>query len=264
MILEYRYAEGKAERFPALAAELVHLPVDVIVAPPAPARLAAKRGNYHLPIVFTLGADPFAFGVLTAPEPQGGNITGSHGNCSQAHSQAARASKRDHARAYQGGDPLAARHAARRDVWVSGKGRGGDRAISRLKGPGRRGPIGQRFRRSVRPGGERTRRSARHVDEPKLQRSDKAACRPGEKAPIADNEWRLFPTAGGLISYGAETGDIYRRAAAFVDKILKGAKPADLRSSSRPIGTGGEHKVARELDLTLPPSLVQRADDLIR
>jgi putative ABC transport system substrate-binding protein len=63
MILEYRYAEGKAERFPALAAELVHLPVDVIVAPPAPARLAAKRGNYHLPIVFTLGADPFAFGV---------------------------------------------------------------------------------------------------------------------------------------------------------------------------------------------------------
>ena len=76
MILEYRYAEGKAERFPALAAELVHLPVDVIVAPPAPARLAAKRGNYHLPIVFTLGADPFAFGVLTAPEPRGGNITG--------------------------------------------------------------------------------------------------------------------------------------------------------------------------------------------
>jgi len=76
MILEYRYAEGKAERFPALAAELVHLPVDVIVAPPAPARLAAKRGDYHLPIVFTLGADPFAFGVLTAPEPQGGNITG--------------------------------------------------------------------------------------------------------------------------------------------------------------------------------------------
>lgn len=78
------------------------------------------------------------------------------------------------------------------------------------------------------------------------------------------NEWRLFPTAGGLISYGAETGDIYRRAAAFVDKILKRAKPADLRSSSRPIGTGGEHKVARELDLTLPPSLVQRTDELIR
>ena len=77
-------------------------------------------------------------------------------------------------------------------------------------------------------------------------------------------EWRRFSTAGGLISYGAETGDIYRRAAAFVDKILKRAKPADLRSSSRPIGTGSEHKVARELDLTLPPSLVQRTDELIR
>ena len=76
MTIEYRYAEGKAERFPDLVAELVHLPVEVIVAPPAPATLAAKTATTTIPIVFTLGADPFAFGVLTAPQPQGGNITG--------------------------------------------------------------------------------------------------------------------------------------------------------------------------------------------
>jgi len=65
--LEYRYAEGKAERFPELVNELVRLPVDVIVAGPAPAAVAAKKATTTISIVITLGADPFAFGLTSRP-----------------------------------------------------------------------------------------------------------------------------------------------------------------------------------------------------
>ena len=67
VILEYRYAEGKAERFPELVNELVRLPVDVIVAGPAPAAVAAKKATTTISIVITLGADPFAFGLTSRP-----------------------------------------------------------------------------------------------------------------------------------------------------------------------------------------------------
>src|SRR5215470_1006568 len=74
VIIEYRYAEGKAERYPDLVDELVRLPVDVIVAGPAPAAMVAKKATATIPIVITLGADPVAFGLIEAH--QSGNVTG--------------------------------------------------------------------------------------------------------------------------------------------------------------------------------------------
>ncbi len=76
VVIEYRAAEGKSERLPALAAELVALKVDVIVAPTTPAALAAKQATRTLPIVFIGSADPVADGLVTSLARPGGNVTG--------------------------------------------------------------------------------------------------------------------------------------------------------------------------------------------
>src|SRR5881396_1746604 len=76
VVIEYRDAEGEPERFPALAAELVALKVDVIVAPVTPAALAAKQATRTLPIVFAVAADPVGSGLVTSLARPGGNVTG--------------------------------------------------------------------------------------------------------------------------------------------------------------------------------------------
>ncbi len=76
LVIEYRGAEGKVERLPALAAELVALEVDVIVAPTTPAALAAKQATRTLPIVFAVSADPVGSGLVTSLARPGGNVTG--------------------------------------------------------------------------------------------------------------------------------------------------------------------------------------------
>ena len=75
-MIEYRYAQGKPERLPALAAELVALKVDVIVVPDAPPALAAKQATRTLPIVFAVAPDPVTTGLVTSLARPGGNVTG--------------------------------------------------------------------------------------------------------------------------------------------------------------------------------------------
>jgi putative ABC transport system substrate-binding protein len=266
MTIEYRYAEGKAERFPDLAAELVHLPVEVIVAPPAPATLASKTATTTIPIVFTLGADPFAFGVLTAPQPLGGNITGLTEITPELTPK---------------------RLELLREIMP---------ALSRVAILLQPGTLRDETFGQMAKDAEETARSlglklqfveARPGDDLDLV-FDQIANERAEAlvvlmsptfnsqtkrlADLASKhrlptiyEWRFFPTAGGLISYGAEPGDIYRRAATLVDKILKGAKPADLPiEQPTKLELVVNMKVARELNLTIPPSLVQQANELIR
>ena len=76
VVIEYRDAEGKSERLPALAVELVALKVDVIVAPPTPAALAAKQVTKTIPIVFAAVSDPVSSGLVTSLARPGGNVTG--------------------------------------------------------------------------------------------------------------------------------------------------------------------------------------------
>jgi ABC-type uncharacterized transport system substrate-binding protein len=266
VVIEYRDAEGKPERLPALAAELVALKVDVIVAPPTLAALAAKQATRTLPIVFAV-ADPVGSGLVTSLARPGGNVTGLSqlapelvGKCLEQLTQAVPGVSRVVAALWQPGAfggrtekdmlkeaEVAARALGVRLQFVEARGPADiDRAFSDMT-RARAGAL------TVLPSGMFNNERRRLVDLATKNRLP------------AVYSWREFVDAGGLMSYGVDLADLWRRAATYVDKILKGAKPADL-----PVEQPTKFelvinlKTAKALGLTIPPSLLQRADEVIR
>jgi putative ABC transport system substrate-binding protein len=263
--VEYRYAEGKAERFADLAAELVRVPVDVIVAPPAPATLAAKAATTTIPIVFTLGADPVAFGVLSSVNPQIGNITGLTEVSPELTPKRLGLLKEVM--------PTLTRVAILSQPGTL-RAETADRLTREAKNTARSLSLQLQFV-EVRAANEldavfdeivRDRAEALIVlMSPTFNAQTKRLADLVSKHRLpAVYETKNFAAAGGLISYGANISDIWRRSAIFVDKILKGAKPADL-----PIEQPTKFelvinlKTAKALSLTIPPSLLLRADQVI-
>ena len=266
VVIEYRDAEGKPERFPAVAAELVALKVDVIVAGPTLAALAAKQATKTIPIVFANAADPFASGLVTSLARPGGNVTGLSmlapelvGKCLELLQQAVPGVSRV-AALWQPGSSgertekdmvkeagVAARALGVRLQFVEARGPADfDRAFSDMT-RARAGAL------AVLPSSMLFNERRRLVD---------LAAR--NRLP-AVYPYREAVDAGGLMSYGANFGDLYRRAATYVDKILKGAKPADL-----PVEEPKRFKLlvnlrtAKALGLTIPQSLLARADEVIQ
>jgi putative ABC transport system substrate-binding protein len=266
VVIEFRDAEGKFERLPALAAELVALKVDVIVAPSTPHALAAKQATRTLPIVFTSAGDPVASGLVTSLARPGGNITGLSnlapelvGKCLEQLKQAVPEVSRV-AVLWQPGvlgertekDMLKRAEVAARALGV------------RLQFLEARGPAD--FDRAfsemtrARAGALTVLTSTMFFNELRRLVDLAAKNRLPEMYP-----WRDFVDAGGLMSYGPNAADLWRRAATYVDKILKGAKPADL-----PVEQPTKFelvinlKTAKALSLTIPPSLLLRADELIQ
>jgi putative ABC transport system substrate-binding protein len=265
-VIEYRDAEGKSERLPALAAELVALKVDVIVvAGGALAVQAAKQATRTLPIVFTPAADPVAGGLVTSLARPGGNVTGLSilaselvGKCLEQLKQAV---------------PGVSRVAVLWHPGASGEGTDKDmlkgaevaaRALGvRLQLVETRGP--EDFDRAF-PDMIRARAEALTVVP--------SAMFFGERRRLVDlaaknrlpavYPLREFVDAGGLMAYGPNLADLFRRAATYVDKILKGTKPADL-----PVEQPTKFelvlnlKTAKALGLTIPPSVLGRADEVI-
>jgi putative ABC transport system substrate-binding protein len=232
LVIEYRDAEGKFERLPALAAELVALKVDVIVAPNTVAALAAKQATRTLPIVFAVAADPVTSGFVTSLARPGGNVTGLSllapelvGKWLDLLKQAVpgvsrvavlwepgavgERTDRDMLKAAE----VAARALRVRLQFVEARGPADiDRAFSDMT----RARVGAlTVLGSTMFGTER-----RHL-------VDLAA---KHRLP-AVYPWREFVDAGGLMAYGTNVADLYRRAATYVDKILKGTTPSP--SSSR-------------------------------
>jgi ABC-type uncharacterized transport system substrate-binding protein len=263
--VEYRYAEGKAERFPELIAELVHLPVEVIVAGPAPAAVAAKKVTTTIPIVITLGADPVAFGLMESLTPQGGNITGLTEVAPELTPKRLALLKELM--------PTLTRVAL---LWQPGTLREetGGQMLQEAKDTAR--PLGLQLQVVET-------RTADGLDlafdEIVKERAEALVvlmsptfnAQPKRLADLASThrlptmyEFRSFAAAGGLMSYGAEISDIFRRAATYVDRLLKGAKPADL-PVERP--TKFElvinRKTAQTLGLEIPQSLLRQADQVI-
>src|SRR5712692_8291078 len=212
--LEYRYAEGKPERLPDLAAELVRMHVDLTVAPGPPARVV-RDATSTIPVVFQLGADPVAFGLVDSFERPGRNLTGtmeSNPELTAKRLQLLKEAVPSVTRVgilWQPGTLTAAKF---QDVLKDAQDPGQiEQALADMASAQMNGLI------FIHSPMFAARRAAR-IDIDLVAK---------HKFP-AIYEWGVYADAGGLIAYGANLLDEYRRAAPYVDKILKGAKPADL------------------------------------
>jgi putative ABC transport system substrate-binding protein len=265
LVIEYRYAEGKEERLPALAAELVALNVDLILAGSTITALAAKQATRTLPIVIVAG-DPVMSGFVASLAQPGGNVTGLSSNAApdifskwlelikQAVPGVSRVAVLWHGIVDQrrDGDKLKGADVAARALGV------------RLQIVEARVPadIDRAF-------SDMTRAHAGAltvlVNNMFLNERRRLVDLAAKNRLPAVYQSREFVDAGGLMAYGPNFADIFRRAATYVDKILKGAKPADL-----PVEQPTKFelvinlKTAKALGLTIPPSLLGRADELIQ
>jgi putative ABC transport system substrate-binding protein len=265
VVIEYRDAEQKIERLPALAAELVALKVDVIVAGATPHTLAAKQATRTLPIVFANAGDPVASGLVTSLARPGGNVTGMSnlhielvGKCLEQLKLAVQGISRV-AVLWQPGavgertekDMLKAADVAARALGVQ------------LQFVDARGPadFDSAFSEMTRArAGALTLLTSVMFSNERRRLVDLAA---KNRLPAVYTS-RDFVVSGGLMAYGPNITDMYRRAATYVDRILKGAKPGDL-----PVEQPTKFellinlKTAKALGLTIPPSLLARADQVI-
>jgi putative ABC transport system substrate-binding protein len=266
LVIEYRDAEGKLERLPGLATELVALKVDVIFAGGGtPAARAAKQATATIPIVFPAISDPIGSGLVTAFARPGGNATGLTfftpelvGKSLELLKQAVPGLIRvgalwtpgefgaSAARDMLTGAEVAARALGVQLQLVEARQPSDlDRAFSEML-KARAGAL------AVLPGGMLL-----------LQRSRIVHLAARSRLP-AVFPYREGVDAGGLMSHGPNVPDLYRRAATYVAKILKGTKPSDL-----PVEQPTKFelvinlKTAKALGLTIPPSLLQRADQVI-
>ncbi len=265
VMIEYRDAEGKFERLHALAAELVALKVDVILAPNTVGALAAKQATRTLPIVFATAGDPVTSGLVTSLARPGGNVTGLSllapelvGKCLEQLKQAVPAVSRVAAL----WEPGAV--GERMDKDMLKRAEGAARALGvRLHFVEARGPadFDRAFSDMTRArAGALTVLGSTMFSTERRHLVDLAA---KTRLP-AVYPWREFVDAGGLMSYGANVADNYRRAATYVDRILKGTKPADLPvEQPTKFELAINLKTAKALGLTIPPSLLLRADEVI-
>ncbi len=261
--IEYRSAEGRPERLPTLAAELVRLKVDVIVASNPQATKAAQQATGTIPIVMGAVGDPVAVGFVPGLARPGGNITGPSMMMPELVGKQLELLKEVVPRVsrvavlWNPAHPTGAPQLREAE--------GAARALRvRLQPLDARGPseIDSAFAAMIRgrAGGLLV-----LVDSMLFSHRTRVADLAAKSRLPAMYGFRDFVDAGGLMSYSANLADMYRRAAAYVDKILKGAKPADL-----PVEQPTRFelvinlKTAKVLALTIPQSVLIRADQVIQ
>jgi len=264
VVVEARYAEGRPEIFPDLLADLLKRKVDVIVAGSSIGALSAKKATSTVPIVFAGVLDPIGSGIVANLARPGGNITGATFGAGgsgvaaklvellrEAVPGIARAAVLFNSAEPASTEYLREVHTAARNfkLTIDQFDAGDDAALEKaFAAMGASGAQGLVVTGSAYFGGNRA----------KLIRAA------AERRLPAIYFFSLFPDNGGLMSYGGSAEDSYRRAASHVDKILKGAKPADL-----PVDQATKYelvinlKTARALGLTMPRALVLRADRII-
>ena len=265
VVIEYRDAEGKPERLPALAAELVALKVDVIVAPGTPQALAARQATRTLPIVFATAADPVESGLVTSLARPAGNVTGLSilapalvGKRLELLTQAVPGVSRVAVLWQPGGHDERTDKDILKAAEVAARALGVQLQVVEARGPADFDRAFSDMTRA-RAGALTVLTGIMFLNE-RRRLVDLTA---RNRVPAVYGG-RDFVHAGGLLSYGPNLADLYRRAATYVDKILKGAKPGDL-----PVEQPTKFelvinlKTAKALGLTIPPALLQRADQVI-
>jgi putative ABC transport system substrate-binding protein len=266
VVIEYRDAEGKPERLPALAAELVALKVDVIVAPAPPAALAARHATRTLPIVFIGAGDPVTSGLVTSLARPGGNVTGLSilgpelvGKRLEQLTQAVPGVSGVAVLWQPGGQGERTAKDMLKEAEVAGRALGVRLQVVEARGPA---DVDRAFSdmTRARAGALTVLLSPMFFNERRRLVDGAAKNRLPALYPVRD-----FVDAGGLMAYGPNAADLWRRAATYVDKILKGAKPGDL-----PVEQPTKFelvinlKAAKALGLTIPQSVLGRADEVIQ
>jgi putative ABC transport system substrate-binding protein len=264
ILVEYRYAEAQEERLPTLVAELVQLQVDVLVSPSIPAILAAKQATTTIPIVMVMNVDPVATGIVASLARPGGNITGFirltrelSGKCLELLTEVV---------------PTLSRVG----VLVDADSADSAQALKEYEAAARALKITLQALevRSANPDFEGAFHAAAQGRVSALI-TVRTALLINYRKQIADlvikhrlpsmSEGRDFVEAGGLMSYASNDAESFKRAAYYVDKILKGAKASDL-----PIEQPTKFeliinlKAAEQIGLTIPPHVLAWADKILR
>jgi putative ABC transport system substrate-binding protein len=263
LTIEYRFGEGKGiKNLPALAAELVRLPVDVIVVNDTPAALAAKNLTSAIPIVMTNAGDPVGVGLVASLARPGGNVTGLSSLGRDLNSKRLEILKDSVANLTR--------------VAVLRPATGSDRQLKDLR------PAAAALNLELEE-------VPAHVDAKGLESAFQIARQKqvgaivtttattfyAERKRIVElaGKYRLpaiypqddFVETGGLMFYGVDFDDLYRRAAVYVDKILRGAKPSELPvEQATKFAFIVNLKAAKQIGLTIPPRVIERADRVIR
>ncbi len=259
-IIAYRWADGRSERFPAIAAEFVRLDVDVIVTSGA-AVLATRQATSAIPIVFALANDPVGTGLVPSLARPGGNVTGLSLQAPELVGKRLGLLREVlphlHRLALFANIRYSGAQAEMREAEAAAKTLGVDvirLAIHRAE------DVESAF------DGINRRADAMYVCTDPLANTNRVRINRlalAARLPTLHSE-RQYVEAGGLMSYGPDVPDLFRRAAEYVDKILRGARPGDL-----PVEQPTKFelivnvKTAKALGLTIPQSLLLRADQVI-
>jgi putative ABC transport system substrate-binding protein len=263
--IEYRFAEQKSERLPELAVDLVRLKVDLIVVTAGPVVLAAKGATTTIPIVMTNPADPVGEGMVASLARPGGNVTGLSGLAVELNTKRLEILK--------DAVPKLAR-------------------VGLLRPPGESISSGLQLKEiraaalalklkldeiETQPDAKGLESAFQTAKQKQVNAIMTITTRPffAERRRIVElaGKYRLpaiyfqkeFVDEGGLMSYGADFDDLFRKSAHYVDKILKGTKPADLPVQQ---ATKFEFvinlKAAKQIGLTVPPDLLARANIVVK
>jgi putative ABC transport system substrate-binding protein len=258
----YRSSDGRDERFPSLASELVRLKVDLILTRGTPAALAAKRATRTIPIVMAASADPVGSGLVASLGRPGGNVTGLSSADIEVY-----AKRFELLRAMV---PKLARIAAIFDMsnpvippqWHVVEATARSLGIhAQLLDVRRPQDLGRAFDAAAKQRAEALIVGVGSITQGNLRTIADLAAKQRLPSIYGAKEYVDF---GGLITYGASDPHMYRRAATFVDKIFKGAMPSDLPvEQPTTFELAINLKTAKALGLTIPQSLLQQADQVI-
>jgi putative ABC transport system substrate-binding protein len=261
--IEYRYGEGKLDRLPSFGVELVRLKVDVIVAGGATSIRAAKKATETIPIVMTNVSDPVELGFVASLARPGGNITGLTTIAPDLGGKRLELLKEavpNLSRLAVLGNPDSQSYSAQmKDIEVAARALGLQLQPVELRGAN---DLENAFSAMTKGRSD----AFLGLQNPTLSflrgRIAERAVKGRLPAVYADSD---YVQAGGLMSYGPNYVALYRRAATYVDKILKGAKPADL-----PVEQPTKFelvinlKTAKQIGLTIPPNVLAKADRVIK
>jgi putative ABC transport system substrate-binding protein len=256
--LEFRSASGRLDALPALAAELVGLNVDLIVASETPAVHAAKRATTTIPIVMAPAGDPVGTGLVASLARPGGNVTGLSAATAELAGKSIEIlretlpSLRRVAALADPSNPFSKPFLEQIGLFArAGK---VELIVAKVLAESE---FASAFTELKREGAEAV------IVQPTLPRKPAIERALEHRLPSVSGN-RAFADGGGLMSYSASLADRYRNAAAYVDKILKGAKPGDL-PVQQPVKFELviNLKTAKAIGVAVPPTLLARADEVI-